>query len=116
MWFRSIRTAEGQAAAEKQLEAAIMRARNTGDINKGYATKLKADSGPVVVMDVRTAGIVALAGLVADDPRDVLAPRDQPRAADAAGHVALESAQLRRQRVFHRQSLVHAREILVVRL
>ena len=37
------------AKTEKQLKAAIMRARNTGDINKGYATKLKADSGAVVV-------------------------------------------------------------------
>ena len=34
-------------------KAAIKRARHTGDINKGYATKLKADSGAVVVMDVQ---------------------------------------------------------------
>ena len=52
--------AQVQAAAEKQLKAAIMRARHTGDINKGFA-KYKADSGAVVVLDVRTGGIIAMA-------------------------------------------------------
>src|SRR4051794_35248357 len=56
-----------QAAAEKQLKAAIMRARHTGDINKGFA-KYKADSGAVVVLDVRTGGIVAMASYPTYDP------------------------------------------------
>jgi len=59
--------AQVQAAAEKQLRAAIMRARHTGDINKGFA-KYKADSGSVVVLDVHTGGIVAMASYPTYNP------------------------------------------------
>jgi penicillin-binding protein 2 len=60
--------AEVQAEAEKQLLAAIKRARKQGDINKGYATKLKADSGAIVVMDVTDGSIVAMASYPSYDP------------------------------------------------
>jgi penicillin-binding protein 2 len=56
-----------QAEAEKQLKAGIKRARAEGDINKGFA-KRKADSGAMVVLDVRTGGIVAMASWPSYDP------------------------------------------------
>jgi penicillin-binding protein 2 len=59
--------AQVQATAEKQLKAAIMRARHTGDSNKSFA-KYKADSGAVVVMDVHTGGIVAMASYPSYNP------------------------------------------------
>jgi penicillin-binding protein 2 len=59
--------AKVQAAAEKQLRAAIMRARHTGDVNKGYK-KFKADSGAVVVLDVNTGAIIAMASYPTYNP------------------------------------------------
>jgi penicillin-binding protein 2 len=59
--------AQVQAAAEKQLKAAILRARHEGDSNKGGA-KYKADSGAVVVLDVNTGGIVAMASYPSYNP------------------------------------------------
>jgi penicillin-binding protein 2 len=59
--------AQVQAVAEQQLKAAIMRARHVGDINKGFA-KYRADSGAVVVMDVHTGGILAMASYPSYNP------------------------------------------------
>ena len=52
--------AKVQAKAEEQLLAAITRARTEGDVNKG-GKKGKADAGAVVVMEVKTGRIVAMA-------------------------------------------------------
>ena len=56
-----------QAVAEQQLRAAIRRARTEGDINKQSRT-YKADSGAVVVLDVRTGRVVAMASWPSYDP------------------------------------------------
>ena len=56
-----------QAVAEQQLKAAIVRARTVGDINKHFA-KYPADSGAVVVMDVKTGRIVAMASYPSYNP------------------------------------------------
>jgi len=56
-----------QNVAERELLAAIKRARTTGDPNKG-GKKFKADSGAIVVMDVHTGAVVAMASWPTYDP------------------------------------------------
>jgi penicillin-binding protein 2 len=56
-----------QAVAERELLAAIKRARTTGDPNKG-GKRFKADSGAIVVMDVQTGAVVAMASWPTYDP------------------------------------------------
>ena len=59
--------AQVQKVAEDQLLAAIKRARTTGDVNKKNQ-KFPADSGAVVVMDVKTGQVIAMASYPTYNP------------------------------------------------
>ncbi len=59
--------AQVQKVAEEQLLAAIKRARTTGDVNK-HNEKFPADSGAVVVMDVKTGQVIAMASYPTYNP------------------------------------------------